>query len=66
MSAILALVAMNTLIFLGLSVAKIIPWPDPVHPAMLRPTEHHEGGTRPGAVRQRLLLALTMALARIT
>jgi hypothetical protein len=65
MSTILGLVAMNTLLFLGLSVAKVIPWPDPVHPRALRPRMQGAPSAPPPCVRQRLLVRLTAALARI-
>ncbi len=71
MAVLLTVVAMNTLLFLGLSVSKFAPWPKPVHPDMLRPhhdlnTAHHlqehRTPTRPLSHAQQALLALTIPL----
>jgi hypothetical protein len=64
MAALLTLVALNTLLFLGLSVAKFAPWPDPVHPRTLRPAARGEAAPPPPCARQRVLLRLTAAMAR--
>jgi hypothetical protein len=65
MTALLTLVAINTLLFLGLSVAKFAPWPDPVHPRALRERALESDGGAPAAVsiRQGLLLRIAVALA---
>lgn len=74
MTTILALVAINTLLFLGLSVSKVAPWPDPLHPRALsaRARQVHDGsaGQAPRAasqtsVRQELLLGLVVVLHRL-
>lgn len=74
MTTILALVAINTLLFLGLSVSKVAPWPDPLHPRALRTRTRHSddlaaGEAAPAArrisTRQGLLLALTVFLHRL-
>ena len=74
MTTILTLVAINTLIFLGLSVSKVAPWPDPLHPRALRARTRHSDdladGEAPRAVgrismRQGLLLAVTVVLHRL-
>ncbi len=74
MATVLALVAINTLLFLGLSVSKVAPWPDPLHPRSLRARAHRrEGvtdewtprGDSPMPVRQRLLLGLVLVLHRL-
>ena len=71
MAVLLTLIAMNTLLFLGLSVSKFAPWPNPVHPDMLRQygeltTAHQiQGDKAPGrqlSYAQRALLALTLHL----
>jgi hypothetical protein len=66
MTALLALVAINTLLFLGLSVAKFVPWPDPVHPRALRERafESDRSTDAPAAVsiRQHLLLKIAVAM----
>ena len=65
-ATVLAVVAINTLLFLGLSVAKFVPWPDPVHPRALRERVlESDGGTdAPAAVsiRQGLLLRIAVAM----
>lgn len=75
MAAILALVAINTLLFLGLSVAKVAPWPDPLHPRALRARASHTGDpadeNRTSAagqlsIRQGLLLGIVVALQRLS
>ena len=75
MAAILALVAINTLVFLGLSVAKVAPWPDPLHPRALRARAHQTGKpadeNRTSAagqlsIRQGFLLGLVVALQRLS
>ena len=70
MAVLLTLIAMNTLLFLGLSVSKFAPWPNPVDPDMLR---QHGGLTTAHQIRgdkttdrqlshaQRALLALTIS-----
>ena len=72
MVAILSLVAINTLLFLGLSVAKVMPWPEPLHPRTLRArvrADHpsHQGPRSPerGSLRQELLLSTVVALRRL-
>lgn len=74
MATVLALVAINTLLFLGLSVSKVAPWPDPLHPRSLRSrANRREGvtdkwtprGDSPLPVRQRLLLGLVLVLHRL-
>lgn len=75
MAAILALVAINTLLFLGLSIAKVAPWPEPLHPRILRErvgrtasaelAGSHQSGTQT-TVRQGLLLQLVTGLHRVT
>lgn len=65
MTAILGLVAINTLLFLGLSVAKVMPWPEPLHPRTLRTTMQGAMVAPPRSARQRLLMLLTLTLARI-
>lgn len=66
MTALLALVAINTLLFLGLSVTKFVPWPDPVHPRALRERALESDGCTdaPAAVsiRQGLLLRIAVAM----
>ncbi len=72
MTALLALVAINTLLFLGLSVSKIAPWPEPLHPSTLRErlrvddsmTPQAEGDPVRTSLRQGLLLYLVLALHR--
>jgi hypothetical protein len=72
MTALLALVAINTLLFLGLSVSKIAPWPEPLHPQTLRErvcvddrmTPQTGGGPVRTSFRQGLLLYLVVALHR--
>jgi hypothetical protein len=72
MTALLALVAINTLLFLGLSVSKIAPWPEPLHPQILRErvcmanrvTPQEGGGPMRTSFRQGLLLYLVVALHR--
>lgn len=75
MAAILALVAINTLLFLGLSVSKVAPWPDPLHPRALRARAHKAHDPSAGEVpraasqtsmRQGLLLGLVVVLHRVT
>lgn len=73
MSVVLTVIAINTMLFLGLSVAKFAPWPEPVHPQMLRhhvkfhpfgdPDSHGEAVTRV-SVRQWFLMALTTPVIR--
>lgn len=72
MSALLTVIAINTLLFLGLSVAKFVPWPEPVHPRMLRrhlrarvrvPRETRIDATTEPAVRQWLLIRLIVGLS---
>lgn len=64
MAALLTLVAVNTLLFLGLSVAKFAPWPEPVHPCTLRERAQESDVSGPAAVsiRQDLLLRVTVAM----
>ena len=64
MASILALVAINTLLFLGLSVAKFTPWPDPLHPRWLRDSRSEVAIHPPPSPRQRMLLRLTLVLKR--
>jgi hypothetical protein len=72
MTTLLALVAINTLLFLGLSVSKIAPWPEPLHPQTLRErvraddrvTSQAEGDPVRTSFRQGFLLALVVALHR--
>lgn len=72
MTALLALVAINTLLFLGLSVSKIAPWPEPLHPHTLRErvrvddqmTPQTGGDPVKTSFRQGLLLYLVVALHR--
>lgn len=75
MAAILALVAINTLLFLGLSMAKVAPWPDPLHPRALRTRASNvvdsadETGPRaaaPMSLRQVILMSLVIALHRLS
>ena len=74
MATILALVAINTLLFLGLSVAKVAPWPDPLHPRALRARARHADDLADGealrdvgpiSMRQGLLLDVTAVLHRL-
>jgi len=69
MTVLMTLIAMNTLLFLGLSVSKFAPWPNPVHPDMLRQhdelttTRQIQGDKTSGGQlshAQRALLALTI------
>ncbi len=74
MAALLGFVAINTLVFLGLSVAKVVPWPHPLHPHLL----HSRVPTGPGvasaaqhapaaslSLRQNLLLLIVVLSARL-
>ena len=74
MATILALVAINTLLFLGLSVSKVAPWPEPLHPRSLSARVRRSGDLSdeitPGSqsrmpIRQRLLLGLVVGLHRL-
>lgn len=74
MATILALVAINTLLFLGLSISKVAPWPEPLHPrslsARVRWSDDLTDGITPGSqsrlqIRQRLLLGLVLGLHRL-
>ena len=74
MSAILGLVAINTVLFLGLSIAKVAPWPEPLHPRALRARSDQAGDpadeNRTSAagqlsIRQGFLLGLVVALQRL-
>lgn len=73
MTTILALVAINTLLFLGLSVSKVAPWPEPLHPRTLRAVARQEGDRTDDeslaverlSVRQGLLLSLVVTLHRL-
>ncbi len=67
-------VAINTLVFLGLAVAKVVPWPEPIPPRLLRaaaaPSTDGGGGqhiplSRSTTIPQRGLLALVALLARV-
>ena len=75
MTAILALVAINTLLFLGLSVAKVAPWPDSLHPRALRARARQTGDPADDdrtqaagqlSIRQGFLLGLVVALQRLS
>lgn len=75
MAAILALVAINTLLFLGLSIAKVAPWPEPLHPHALRSRasqtvnpadENHTPAAGQLSIRQGFLLRLVVALHRLS
>lgn len=73
MTTILALVAINTMLFLGLSVSKMAPWPEPLHPSTLRAVASQEGDHTDDesraverlSVRQGLLLSLVVTLHRL-
>lgn len=71
MTALLSLVAINTLLFLGLSVSKVAPWPEPLHPCILRdpgrevPGSPEVTGARHQAcLRQQFLLGLVILMTR--
>ena len=71
MTTLLTLVAINTLLFLGLSVAKVVPWPEPLHPRLLRRGEKRlrAGPSTPAlslSLRQRILLGLANLLDRMS
>lgn len=70
MTTLLTLVAINTLLFLGLSVAKVVPWPEPLHPRLLRrgerPLTTRTGTPAPRlSPRQHILLGLATLLDRL-
>lgn len=67
MAGLLSFVAINTLVFLGLAVAKVVPWPQPIPPQVLRAKINH-GDDSTGdriTVPQRILIVLVVLLARL-
>lgn len=67
MAGLLSFVAINTLVFLGLAVAKVVPWPQPIPPHVLRAAVSH-GGASGGehlTAPQRALIVLVALLARL-
>ena len=70
MLGLVAFVAINTLVFLGLAVGKVVPWPQPVPPRLLRAVAtpgRSADGSKPDVARtlpQRGLLSLVALLAR--
>ena len=67
---LVAFVAINTLVFLGLAVGKVVPWPQPVPPRLLRAVATPGHGTDAGkphvarTLPQQGLLTLVTLLAR--
>ena len=67
MAGLLSFVAINTLVFLGLAVAKAVPWPQPIPPSVLRDAVN-DGGDSSGerlTAPQRALIVLVALLARL-
>ena len=70
MLGLVAFVAINTLVFLGLAVGKVVPWPQPVPPRLLRAVATPRHGADEGephvarTLPQQALLTLVSLLAR--
>jgi hypothetical protein len=70
MLGLVAFVAINTLVFLGLAVGKVVPWPQLVPPKLLRAVATPGHGTDEGephvgrTIPQQGLLTLVALLAR--
>jgi hypothetical protein len=67
MAGLLSFVAINTLVFLGLAVAKAVPWPPPIPPHVLRAAVSHGGDSAADHLTapQRALIVLVALLARL-
>lgn len=72
MVGLTSFVAINTLVFLGLALAKAVPWPEPIPPSVLRAlTNRRRNDAGSGippvgnvTIPQKVLLALVVFLAR--